>query len=310
LTVVGVDIGATKTHLAVTDGDRPIDLVVPTTGWRVRRDEEDAHALLALARKTAGAEPAVIVVGAHGCDDTDSCLAFQSCLAALTRGAVLVVNDAELLVPAAGFDHGVGVVAGTGSIAVARLPDRTMLVAGGWGWLLGDEGGAVGLVREAARAVRGALDSGYTTDPLIGCLCRSLGAANPIQFGHKLVEAGGAAAIGGHVSAVFEAAAMGSDLARTVIREGGAALARLVRQLVGRGATGREVVAAGGVITRQDALMAAFREALETAAPEWRITLLAGPPVQGALALARRIASGKAVFGFAPTPPAGRKALE
>jgi glucosamine kinase len=310
LAVVGVDIGATKTHLAVADGDGPIEVVVPTKGWRVRRDEEDARALFALARKTAAAEPAVIVVGAHGCDDAVTCLAFQRTLAALTCGTVLVVNDAELLVPAAGFDHGIGVVAGTGSIAVARLHDRAMLVAGGWGWLLGDEGGAVGLVREAARAARGALDSGYMTDPLIGCMCRSLGTDNPIQFGRKLVEAGGAAAIGGHVSAVFEAAAMGSDLARTVIREGGAALARLVRQLVGRGATGREVVAAGGVITRQDALMAAFREALETAAPEWRITLLAGPPVQGALALARRIVSGEAMFGFAPTPPAGRKALE
>jgi glucosamine kinase len=70
------------------------------------------------------------------------------------------------------------------------------------------------------------------------------------------------------------------------------------------------VVAAGGAITRQDALMAAFREPLKTAAPEWRITLLAGPPVQGALALARRIVSGEAMFGFASTPPAGRKALE
>jgi glucosamine kinase len=310
LIVVGVDIGATKTHLAVVGGGEPIDLVVPTTGWRVRRDEEDAHALLALARETDGADLAVIVVGAHGCDDVARCLAFQRSLAALTSAAVLVVNDAELLVPAAGFDHGIGVVAGTGSIAVARLPDRTMLVAGGWGWLLGDEGGAVGLVREAARAVRGALDSGYTTDPLVGCMCRSLGADNPIQFGHKLVEAGGPAAIGGHVSAVFEAAAMGSDLARAVVRDGGAALARLVRQLVGRGATGGEVVAAGGVITRQDALMAAFREALATVAPDWRITLLAEPPVRGALALARRIASSETMFGLAPTPPAGRKALE
>jgi glucosamine kinase len=310
LTVVGVDIGATKTHLAVAGANGPIDLVVSTTGWRVRRDEEDAQALLALVRKGADTEPAVIVVGAHGCDDAAHCVAFQYRLAALTRGAVLVVNDAELLVPAAGLDHGIGVVAGTGSIAVARRSDGTMLVAGGWGWLLGDEGGAVGLVREAARAVRGALDSGYATDPLIGCLSRSLGTDNPIQFGHKLVEAGGAAAIGGHVSAVFEAAAMGSDLARAVVREGGAALARLVRQLIGRGATGEEVVAAGGVITRQDALMTAFREALETAVPEWRVTLLAGPPVQGALALARRIASGGPMFGLAPTPPAGRKALE
>jgi hypothetical protein len=92
---------------------------------------------------------------------------------------------------------------------------------------------------------------------------------------------------------------MGSDLARAVAREGGAALARLVRELARRGAMGGEVVAAGGAITRQEALMT-------RAAPDWRITLLVDSPGL-APALARRIASGEAMFGLAP---ARREALE
>ena len=67
-----------------------------------------------------------------------------------------VVNDAELMVPAAGYFGGIGVVSGTGSIAVARTAEGHMLAAGGWGWILGDEGSAPALVREAAKAIRDA----------------------------------------------------------------------------------------------------------------------------------------------------------
>jgi N-acetylglucosamine kinase-like BadF-type ATPase len=309
MAIVGVDIGATKTQVAVVCGAaEPIESVVPSDHWRGRNYDETARSLLGLIRKTAPGEcPTALVVGANGCDDAARCLDFQRCLAQLNDWAVLVVNDAELLVPAAGFDRGIGVIAGTGSIGVARLPDRTMLVAGGWGWLLGDEGGAVGLVREAVRAVRRALDSGETTDPLIEQIQRALGTGDPIQFGRKLLEAGGAAAIGAHVFAVAAAADMGSRLASAVVREGGAALAKLVEQLVWRGACGGQIVAGGGVIVHQAALMASFRESVAASLPDWQITLLDRAPVHGALALARQIEAGRTPFGFAPTlPPAWR----
>jgi glucosamine kinase len=309
MAVVGVDIGATKTQLAAACGDAaPMELALPTRAWR-RRDDGDPGALIALIKQLLPTQdPTVLVIGAHGCDSAAACLELQRRLGLLTEAAVLVVNDAELLVPAAGFDHGIGVVAGTGSIAVARLPDRTMLVAGGWGWLLGDEGGAVGLVREAVRAVRGALDAGETTDPLIPLMQRTLGTDDPIQFGRKLLEAGTADAIGAHVSAVFTAAEAGSGLACAVVRDGGRALATLVRRLVGRGAVGAHVVAGGGVITRQSALMASFREAVAASLPDWRVTLLTAAPVHGALALARQIEAGRTPFGHAPDLPRGRAA--
>jgi N-acetylglucosamine kinase-like BadF-type ATPase len=305
MAVVGVDIGATKTHFAIQRGNAELaENVLPTDCWRQRKWNEDARALVGLITQlTAGENPTVLVVGAHGCDDAARCVGFQRSLAALTGGAVLVVNDAELLVPAAGFDHGIGVIAGTGSIAVARLADHAMLVAGGWGWLLGDEGGAVGLVREAIRAVRSALDSGKSADPLIGTLQRSLGTDDPLQFGQKLLEAGGAAAIGTHVSAVFAALDQGSGLAQAVVRDGGAALAKLARQLIGRGATGGHIVAAGSVIVHQDSLLSSFRESLAIALPEWDVTLLSNAPVHGAIALGKRIAAGEELFGLTPEVP-------
>ena len=67
---------------------------------------------------------------------------------------LVMVNDGDLVVAAgtpAGW--GVGVIAGTGSIAVGRAPDGRTARAGGWGHLIGDEGSAYGVVLDALRLV-------------------------------------------------------------------------------------------------------------------------------------------------------------
>jgi N-acetylglucosamine kinase-like BadF-type ATPase len=300
---VGVDIGGTKTHLAAVDAGRALnEQVLPTESWRVRRPEEDAVTLAGLARQTlGGAEPEVLVVGAHGCDSAQSCAAFQHLLAGQTTASVLVLNDSELLLPAMGLAEGIAMIAGTGSIAVARGADAAMLTAGGWGWFLGDEGSASGLVREAARAVRAALDRGEPPDALAQALLEALGIDDPILFGRALLREGSAARIGRHAPLVFAAAERGSALAATVIAEAGAALALLVGRLVRRGATGRHVVVGGGVITAQPRLLSAFETALQAAAPGWTSVVLQAPPVAGAVALARRLLRGETVANL-PAP--------
>jgi N-acetylglucosamine kinase-like BadF-type ATPase len=292
--IVGVDIGGTKTHLALaSDGRTLAERVLPTREWRVREPALDARRLAALVRDLArGTDPVATVVGAHGCDTAAQCDLFRGHLHPLLEGAVEVVNDAELLVPAAGYGVGVGVVAGTGSIAVARRPDRTMLVAGGWGWLLGDEGSAPGLVREAARAVRAAIDAGEPSDPLAETLLRTLDAGDPTELGRHLEATRGAEVWGRHAHAVFAAAEAGSRLARRVVEDGGRALATLVTRLVGRGAPRGPVVAGGGVIANQPALMAAFAAELARVLPGTEAVLLREPPVTGAVVLAGRLLSG------------------
>jgi glucosamine kinase len=202
---------------------------------------------------------------------------------------VHVVNDAELMVPAAGFAQGIGLVAGTGSIAVSRLKDDTMLVAGGWGWILGDEGSAPSLVRKAARAVRASIDSEGPPDQLTDALLGTLGGSDPTQLGGLLQQAGSAAAVGRHAHAVFAAAQAGSQLAARVIEMAGRSLADLVLQLVRRSAPAERVVAGGGVISSQPLLMTALTEAMRNVLPGTEVILLREPPVAGALVLAERL---------------------
>ncbi|RWE71884.1 MAG: ATPase, partial [Mesorhizobium sp.] len=93
------------------------------------------------------------------------------------------------------------------------------------GWILGDEGSAAALVREAAKAIRRALDRGQEGDPLIAMLMREIGTDDQTKLGILLNETRGAAAWGRYANAVFDAANAGSPLASRVIEEGGEGLA-------------------------------------------------------------------------------------
>jgi N-acetylglucosamine kinase-like BadF-type ATPase len=72
---------------------------------------------------------------------------------------IVVVNDADLLLWAATPDGwGIGVVCGTGSIAVGRTAEGSTARAGGWGYLIGDEGSGYSLGLDALRAAVRAAD--------------------------------------------------------------------------------------------------------------------------------------------------------
>jgi len=290
---VGVDIGGTKTQLRIAGpSDMRRDLVLPTAAWRVRRWDDDAAALLALARDlAAGAPIAAVAVGAHGCDDQSECDAFVTALKSRASFPALVVNDAELLPAALGLPHEIGLVAGTGSIAVNRTREGRMLVAGGWGWMIGDEGSAPGLVREAARAVARHLENGGAQDePLVRRLLAALEIGSSAQIGRGIARCGTAAALGRHAPMVFEAAEAGSQLADGVVRDGGRELAALIGRLERQGAEATLVVAGGGVIAAQPLLWTAFTEELETAfAGRTTAKLFTGAPVEGACRLAAEL---------------------
>lgn len=292
--VVGVDIGGTKTEicLARQDGSRLIKLretVLPSQSWRGKDVAEDAASLLAQVHLLVGDDPvAALGIGAHGCDDDTECEAFAAALRARSSLPLRVVNDAELMPLAMGRVGQIGLVAGTGSIAVCRDAEGRMISAGGWGWLIGDDGSAAGLVREAARAVAFALDGGATTeDPLIRLMYASLGQPDVPRLGSALAGLGTAAAIGAHAPAVFAACGAGSPLAASVIRAGAEALAGLVLNLQVRGSTASHVVAGGSVIVSQPPLWQAFVAAVDRRC-EGQITphLFNGHPVDGACRLA------------------------
>ncbi|MEU8175300.1 BadF/BadG/BcrA/BcrD ATPase family protein [Microbispora hainanensis] len=292
--VVGVDVGGTKTRIRLADassGEVLADLTVPSTGWQTASLPQAAawlserlHPLL-----QPGPEVRHVVVGAHGCETPDQFERLAQELVRVLATPATVVNDAELLLPAAGLAGGIGVISGTGAIAVGRHRDTgAYLSAGGWGWVLGDEGSGSALVRDAARAVLTRADEGAPGDGLDVALLRAFGVAGLPELAAAMSWNGGVETWGAHAPVVFAAAEAGSATADAVITAGGRSLARLVSCLAGRGADLGAVVVAGGVIANQPRLMRAFEEELRSLLPAVTATLLQAPPVLGAVELARR----------------------
>jgi N-acetylglucosamine kinase-like BadF-type ATPase len=290
--IVGLDVGGSKVAVRVESfgGDRVAGGQSSAAGWSAVPATAAASWLMDQLKPflPERSEIAALGVGAQGCDTPAIAADLRRALESLGLHAV-VVNDGQLLVPAAGFDHGIGIVAGTGSIGVGADADGNVLVAGGWGWVIGDEGSACGIVREATRAALAARDEGRADDGLLSALRRAFGAPDAERLARVVNDDPTVENWASRVSAVFAAADDGSALAVSVIDDAARQLTTLVSRLIARGAVGATVVAAGGVIVRQPRLAASFGARLADRHPDLSLHILDEEPVAGAVALARRL---------------------
>ncbi|MCW2881475.1 MAG: hypothetical protein JWQ95_5575 [Sphaerisporangium sp.] len=300
--VAGLDIGGTKTAIVVESmaGERIADVEIRSEEWEA---SPPGQAAAWIATRLANVVPqshdiVAAGIGAQGCDTVEHCEALQDGLRALGHNAV-VVNDAALLVPAAGLETGIGVISGTGAIGVGQDVDGSYLLAGGWGWVLGDDAGAAGIVRDATRAALLRHDRRLPDDGLLRALEAAFGVNGPEALARAVNDEPTVENWAPRCPAVFEAAEQGAASAVAVIDGGAAHLVTLVDQLIRRGALGSDVVAAGSVIVNQPRLFAAFTRLLRDAHPGLSPRLLREPPVTGGVALARRLATA----GQAEAPP-------
>ena len=290
--VVGFDVGGTKTAVAVetVDGAPVGKFEVPSLSWSAAPASGAAGWIAERVRAAVPAEQRVVALaaGVHGCDTNEDGREITEALAVEGYPAV-VVNDAALLVVGAGLDHGIGVVAGTGAIAVGQDRDGVYLFAGGWGSVLGDDAGAPGLVREATRAALAAYDAGRPDDGLLRALLEAFGVDRPDRLARAVNDVPARDNWAPKAPAVFAAADRGSGLAAAVVVAAAGHLVALVGHLVRRGALGSDVVASGGVFVHQPRLFTEFRRQLARAQPGLTAQLLDCAPVDGALRLAHRL---------------------
>ncbi|WP_040163893.1 BadF/BadG/BcrA/BcrD ATPase family protein [Microbacterium gorillae] len=293
--LMGIDVGGTKTHVRVEfAGEQLLDAVLPTVQWRIGGligDDQNAARLLAWAQEHVDDDisDAALVIGAHGLDSARQIEDFRLQLVGAHRGPVRAVNDAELLVPAAGLDSGIAVVAGTGSKVIGRTVEGETVAVGGWGYLVGDPGSAPALTFAAVRAATLAHDAGAADDVVTDELMRHFGAADLVALADRYNDSPNIHAWGEAAGIVFDAAEAGSPIADAVIADAAAQLARDVRIAVGRGATGSHIVCAGGVIVNQPRLLDALTEALSALGLSFSTLVLDAPPVGGAVRMARQL---------------------
>ncbi|MGV8876433.1 MAG: N-acetylglucosamine kinase [Rhodoglobus sp.] len=291
--IVGIDIGGTKTHIVVEDGGLAVyDHTVRSDTWQrggLLDDEGNIGRLLALLDPVRGASSATLAIGAHGLDSSWQTQEFATRVDARHGGRVRTVNDVELLGPAAGFDEAIAVVVGTGSKIVAHSTEGTLISAGGYGYLVSDAGSAPALAREAIRAILQAHDDGTPADALNRAFMNHYDVDDVDALAYAFTTHSRLTDWGALAPLVFSAADSGSTLAATVIDDAARDLANGVRQVHLRGAIGRDVVCAGGVISNQPRLYRAVTRHINDFTLGLTVHLLQVPPVVGAVEIARKL---------------------
>ena len=159
--IAALDGGGTKTALALADRRGNCHFLQGLGGCNPQ-DNPDWAAVLAAALGQITDRchhPKHVVLGLSGFGEVpDHDAAMQAAVAANLPGPVTVLNDVALAYHGAfaGTD-GVLILAGTGSMAMAKGPVGLVRV-GGWGDLIGDEGSAFWIGQRALRSVARALD--------------------------------------------------------------------------------------------------------------------------------------------------------
>lgn len=190
----------------------------------------------AIAEAGIGQEPiAVACLGLAGFDRPEDRQLLQNWNAETIRANRLVlVNDGDLVI-AAGTPEGwgIGLIAGTGSIAVGRAADGRTTRAGGWGHLLGDEGSAYAValagLRLTARRADGRVPGLDREDRLTEPICKAVGVSEPAGlitavYGRPMDRA----AIAALAPMVVEAAERGDRSADAILHVAALDLAAMV----------------------------------------------------------------------------------
>jgi len=101
----------------------------------------------------------------------------------------IVVPDLIPMVLGSGPDVSIGVIAGTGSVAIGRDGQGSCAVAGGWGPLLGDDGSGFAMGRAALRATLRSLETGKRECGLVDQVCQALHVQSALEVKAALASA-------------------------------------------------------------------------------------------------------------------------
>jgi N-acetylglucosamine kinase-like BadF-type ATPase len=158
--VLGIDAGGTKTVCQLANVGGEVLAEARRGGANLQavgelEVEKVLHEVMEAAIGDRNIVPAAICLGIAGVDrDEDSRLIRAIMRRIGYKAKTLIVNDALVALEAGAPDQpGVVVIAGTGSIAYGRNERNQAARAGGWGYVLGDEGSGYWIGRAALRAV-------------------------------------------------------------------------------------------------------------------------------------------------------------
>lgn len=310
--VIGIDAGGTKTVCQLADEHGTVIQETRGPGANLQavgelEVEKVLHDLMERAtRGLAGSSaadkrtrlPEAICLGIAGVDREEDAIIVGDIMRRIGQNArVLIVNDA-LVALEAGVpgEPGVVVIAGTGSIAYGRNARGEAARAGGWGYVLGDEGSGYWIGRTALRAVLREADRRGEPTSLTGRLLMHFDVSKPQDLIHAVYYGGlqstAIAALAPYVQEAYEE----GDTVAAGILDGAAreltSSALSVARRLGLLEEPCPFVLAGGVFKGVPWLVGALTERLKETVARASVSRLEVEPATGAVRLALADARG------------------
>ena len=185
-------------------------------------------------------------------------------------------------------EPGVVVIGGTGSVAYGQTANGGSARAGGWGYLLGDEGSAYDIGCAALKAMCYEADGRGPTTRLSSQILAHLKLSDIMALRHA-VYAGAVTRpqIAGLASLVGTAARTGDPVANALLQSAGQQLALIALAVMDKlGDFTLPIFTTGGVFRAGKPLLSAFESTIHSRSPQATIYPAAFSPVVGALFLA------------------------
>jgi N-acetylglucosamine kinase-like BadF-type ATPase len=296
--VVGIDAGGSKTRAFAVNRDGAVVGRGAGGGANLLSSPDPAGSIAAaLAESLGAAKPEAIVLSCSGGDRPADREKGRAILTQLVGPAVRIeVTHDAIAALYAGNPAGCGVVliSGTGSIAFGRNDEGEERRAGGWGYLIGDEGSAVWLGLEGLRAAAHHADGRGAGTTITAHVLRELGVGSfmeviPLLYGRPHP----APAILAAVRAVGRAAAEADAIAMSIVQRGAHSLARAASVVAAELRLGDgPVYLAGGAFESLPSLERAVRGELLAILPRATVEPVSEEPAMGAARLAMRLAWG------------------
>lgn len=210
-------------------------------------------------------------------------------------GNFIVDTDARVaLTGAVGFEKGIVVISGTGSVAFGRNDQGEEARAGGWGPTIGDEGSGYAIARDGLSAVVRAHDGRGKPTKMTELLCYDYDMCSPEDLPRFVyattTHADDIARFG---KLVVEAARRGDEVASDILNRAGRELGECILAVARKlDLTKSEFPAAyvGGAFQAGEILFAPIRDTLSQEAPKAKLIPPAHTPVEGAAMMAIRAA--------------------
>lgn len=295
--VLGLDIGGTSSRALVCDARGEVHGTGTAEGGNpnshplesaVRQISTATRAALAQVDPAAVRAATIGLAGSTVLTDPETAEHFRLTWHELgLRCPITVLADYEVAF-AAGTPVGTGAVliAGTGAVAARVEEHRAVHTAGGYGWLLGDDGSGFWIGREAVRTTLRTLDAGSSLTGLSAAvLTELLGDARPHRHGELISAVHAAPPIRlAELAPLVTANAADDPAARRIVHRAASALAETVRDV--HASEGTELVLAGGLVDERNPVGTALRTELR--ARGWPTPRLATAGAAGAAWLAAR----------------------